>query len=281
MESDNHELKLMRVSVVLLKDDQIKYEKEKAEKRQQKLFLEYKNKKNLFIGKKSINSYKSFNKFSPNNTIYNYIPRKISLLKNFNNQIDYDMQFQTTLSSFNKKKKFKTPYQILHLKDKTLKNIFDNSRNYPKIPSLEKDIKKKLKNMRTYSNYNNIKYQSYFTKPNYEAQKLEMNKNIEKQKINNIKLVLMKGIKKDIKINPHILSFSSNKKVLNTINSNENNRKSLIHNINDMSLNKNLTNNKIKVKNKPITKIKPNCYFNKLNLKKISKILRKYTYIDN
>ena len=282
MELDSRELKKMKVSVVLLKDDQIKNETVKAVKRQLRLFLEYKNKNNFFNRKNYINSYKSFSTISPNN-IYQNIPRKILLLKKYREQTDYEdqtnIQVQTTLSSVSKKTKFRTPFQILHLKNNTLKNIFDYSRNYPKIPSLGKDSKKKLINLRTYSNYKNLKYQSYLTKPNNESSKYETPKNVEKNNINTKKLFLMKGIKKDIKVNPLIFSNTSislYKNTLNTINNNENNI-----NLNEISLYKNFYNSKISLKKRPMKKFKLKCYYNKLNLKKISNILKKYTYIDN
>ena len=157
---------------MLMKEMQIKREKEKTEKNQLNLFSKKKNKKYFFNNKEYINNHKSFT--------YKYIPRNISILKNEKKKIDSEasrnIQVQTTLSSLNNKKKFKTPYQILHLKNKMLKDLLEYSKNYPKIPNLNK----KLINIRPYSNGNTKKYESFSSSPKSEILKFETTKNYEK-----------------------------------------------------------------------------------------------------
>ena len=136
------ELKKFKVSILLMKKSFIKNNISKSERKQIKNFLEDKRIKFL---KKSLNVHSQNNINSEINKLLNRISDK----KSFKSDGLKNMKVQTTLSS--SVKTFRTPYQIIHLKNKMLKNLFDYSKNNKQNINIEKQFNEEIINIRSFS----------------------------------------------------------------------------------------------------------------------------------
>lgn len=249
MKLNNSGLKQFKVSILLMKNSFLK-NLPKTEKKINKKVADFKNLSN-FHSKNNKHQYK-FNKiFSKTND------------KSLGFDTYRNIKVQTALSS--SYKKFRTPYQKLHFKNKMLKDIFGSSKNSLQNSDIEKQINEKIIDIRPYSTGIKIKREEKILTPRLYLVKLNKNKNNEKD-------IFKKILKKNKTTNSHLLSEITNSFSQSFINNNYNN------------YNKpNLTNRKEYKSKKRINifKIfKPNCYYNKLNLEKLSSILRKYSYAD-
>ena len=191
-----------------------------------------------------------------------------------------NMYVQTTLSSSLLRKKFLTPFQIMHSKNNSLRDILHYSKNNDKITKSEKKIKSRLLTIRSYStkNDNRITNENIFIKN--DSNSMSKFKNLRSN--NSHKIILRKVIKQN-KQNRNILPASN---YLSTT-------MPLIKNINGKNHNNNylrsVGNEKYllryksieKMNFKPIAQFKANCYYNKLKLKKVDNILKKYSYADS
>ena len=281
-------LKEFKVSIIVKQKDEIKKQKEKAKREDELKIIKYqikdKNSLNLIENMKYISSPKYLNLFSVNNITYKTLHQNISnsiidkryiepeLLKN--------MYVQTTLSSSLLRKKFLTPFQIMHSKNNSLRDILHYSKNNDKITKSEKKIKSRLLTIRSYStkNDNRITNENIFIKN--DSNSMSKIKNLRSN--NSHKIILRKVIKQN-KQNRNILPASN---YLSTT-------MPLIKNINGKNHNNNylrsVGNEKYllryksieKMNFKPITQFKANCYYNKLKLKKVDNILKKYSYADS
>ena len=113
-----------------------------------------------------------------------------------------------------------------------------------------------------------IKREERILTPRLYIVKLNKNKNNEKD-------IFKKFLKKNKSTNSHLLSEITNSQSQSLINYNYN----IVYDYNKS----NLTNRKEYKSKKRINifkVFKPNCYYNKLNLEKLSNILRKYSYAD-
>ena len=266
--SNNSKIKKIKVSVLLMKKS---------------------NKEKIKIDKKDVNNILKNKKIDKNNLFsQNYLKisqlgnsfqKNLSNLKNDKRNIKSDtyrnIKVQTSLSSG--QKKYRTPYQILHFKNKILKDILDYSKNNHQNKSRETNFNKKLIKIRPYStNKDNIRYEKLLI-PNLKKSLLQKIKNTDN--ISDKRFILKNIIKNKNNFNRN---FSLNTVFsYNNISNNidlKNNNKLLYKNEIDLKRYEKLL--KVKLKMKPIKAFKPNCYYNKLNLEKITNILRKYSYAD-
>lgn len=275
-------LKEFNVSIILKKKDEIKKQKEKVERDEELKELKYhikgKTSLNLMENMKFIATPKYLNLFSVNNITYKTFHQNISnfiINKKYLDPETRNIYIQTTLSSSLFKKKFQTPFQIMHLKSRIVKEIYDNSKNNCKVPKDIKELKNKLLCIRSYSTKNNKRCISGKITRNNIGRTINITSN-DKEKDKN-KIIMRKVIKKNKTLTPTYLS--------KTIPVNKNINESNIYNkyLKTVENERNFyryksINNK---KNNPIKNFKPNCYYNKLNLKKMNNILKKYSYADS
>ena len=260
MKLNDSEPKNYKVSILLMQKKSNKKEKSKID------LLKLKYSKTSIKSKKIFNQLllkkinKPLNLFASNNNNTKLLENNKSIPESFRN-----IQVQTTLSSTNKR--FKTPYQILKLKTKMLKDIFDYSKNSHQDSYIQKEINKKGIDIKPYTAYKKEKNNKILLSP--QINKLNLNRiNIENIKDNNssIKKKLFKKNKTfHYNISPRLLS-SNNKEKYTSFYSIKNKTKI------DLLKTKNIFDMKSK---KPF---KPNCYYNKLNLDKLKNILKKYSY---
>ncbi len=255
MELQNLELKKFKVSIILMKNPTLK-----------NIYI---NKK--IIPKRSGNSKNLLNFYSQNN-IQQYKPNKLfstSIKKPLGLDLNKDIKFQTGISSSHKK--FQTPYQIFHLKNKMLKDIFDYSKISHKNSYIQQQIKvnKKIVNIMPYtaSKKNTREYRALTPKFNY----VKLNNFKNNERTFNGKRFLKKNKTVNNHIKPEMANSST--QTFNKINFNDNNK------VVNLASRKEY-NNKKKNIIKQFKLFKPNCYYNKLNLEKLSNILRKYSFAD-
>ena len=275
-------LKEFNVSIILKKKDEIQKQKEKVERDEELKILKYnikgKTSLNLMENMKFIATPKYLNLFSVNNITYKTFHQNISnfiINKKYLDPETRNIYIQTTLSSSLFKKKFQTPFQLMHLKSRIVKEIYDNSKNNCKVPKDIKELKNKLLCIRSYSTKNNKRCISGKITRNNIGRTINITSN-DKEKDKN-KIIMRKVIKKNKTLTPTYLS--------KTIPVNKNINESNIYNKylktveNEINLYRYKSINK--KKNNPIKNFKPNCYYNKLNLKKMNNILKKYSYADS
>ena len=248
------ELKIFKVSILLMKKSFIKNNISKSERKQIKNFLE--NKRIKFL-KKSLNVH------SQNNI--NKLLNRISDKKSFKSDGLKNMKVQTTLSS--SVKTFRTPYQIIHLKNKMLKNLFDYSKNNKQNINIEKQFNEEIINIRSFSTREkNKRNEKLILKEKLNLKSLSWSKKY---------LISKKIMKKNKTLNP---VMSSPEPSISYNNFNNNN---FLSNKNEIPLNEKLKDkSNLKLKFKYIKSFRPNCYYNKLNLEKLSNILRKFSFVD-
>ena len=107
---------------------------------------------------KFIATPKYLNLFSVNNITYKTFHQNISnfvIDKKYLDPETRNIYIQTTSSSSFFKKKFQTPFQIMHLKNRIVKDMYDNSKNNCKVSKDIKNLKSKLLSIRSYSTKNN------------------------------------------------------------------------------------------------------------------------------
>ena len=155
-------LKEFNVSIILKKKDEIKKQKEKVERDEELKILKYnikgKTSLNLMENMRFIATPKYLNLFSVNNITYKTFHQNISnfiINKKYLDPETRNIYIQTTLSSSLFKKKFQTPFQIMHLKSRIVREIYDYSKNNCKFPMDIKELKNKLLSIRSYSTKNN------------------------------------------------------------------------------------------------------------------------------
>jgi len=219
MELNSTGPKKFKVSILLKKKSKINEDKKTLDKINIKCKLnDNKIKKRKYI-LKHINSQKKFNcSFHNNNSIldiHKSLPKNISNLIYYKKLIESEpfrnMEVQTTLSSLNIKKKFRTPYQILQLKNKMLKSKFEYSKIIHQNFFLEKEINNKIINIKPYNTKNiNKKYENFLSTPKLDTLKAFDNKY---KKI----FIIKKTIKKNRILTPS-RTFFSDKKILNKNN---------------------------------------------------------------
>ena len=182
------ELKKYKVSILLMKNSFIKNNLPKSERKQIQNYLEDKK---IKFSKKSLNVHSQNNINKLLNNINDKMLFKSDPLKN--------MKVQTTLSSNHKT--FRTPYQIIHLKNKILKNLFDYSKNNKQNSNIEKQFNKEIINIRPYST----------REKNKKNEKLILNRKLNLKDLNNSKklFITKKIMKKNKTLSPAISSESS------------------------------------------------------------------------
>jgi len=278
-------LKEFNVSIVLKKKDEIKKQKEKVERdeilKELRYHIKGKTSLNLLENMKFIATPKYLNLFSVNNITYKTFHQNISnfvIDKKYLDPETRNIYIQTTLSSSLFKKKFQTPFQIMHLKSRIIKDIYDTSKNNSKVPKDIKELKNKLLSIRSYSTKNNKRCISGKMTKNNIVKNINItnnNKDKEREK-DKAKTIVRKAIKKNKTLTPTYLS----KTIPVNKNINENNNYKYLRTVgNERNLNRYKSINRNK--NNPIKNFKPNCYYNKLNLKKMYNILKKYSYADS
>ena len=166
-------LKEFKVSILLKQKAEIKKQKEKAEREDEIKELRYhikdKDSLNLIENMKFITTAKYYNLFSVNNITYKTFPQNISNFiidkRYIKPELFKNMYLQTTLSSSLLRKKFLTPFQIMHKKNNSLKDIL-YSKNKEIIPNGKKKLKNRLLTIRSYStkNYNKLKKENIIMK---------------------------------------------------------------------------------------------------------------------
>ena len=275
-------LKEFNVSIILKKKDEIKKQKEKVERDEELKILKYnikgKTSLNLMENMKFIATPKYLNLFSVNNITYKTFHQNISnfiINKKYLDPETRNIYIQTTLSSSLFKKKFQTPFQIMHLKSRIVREIYDYSKNNCKFPMDIKELKNKLLSIRSYSTKNNKRCISGKITRNNIGRTINITSN-DKEKDKN-KTIFRKMIKKNKTLNPTYLSKTI--PINKNINESNNYSKYLRTVGNERNLNRFKSIDKRK--NNPIKNFKPNCYYNKLNLKKMYNILKKYSYADS
>jgi hypothetical protein len=275
-------LKEFNVSIILKKKDEIKKQKEKVERDEELKILKYnikgKTSLNLMENMRFIATPKYLNLFSVNNITYKTFHQNISnfiINKKYLDPETRNIYIQTTLSSSLFKKKFQTPFQIMHLKSRIVREIYDYSKNNCKFPMDIKELKNKLLSIRSYSTKNNKRCISGKITRNNIGRNINITSN-DKEKDKN-KTIFRKMIKKNKTLNPTYLSKTI--PINKNINESNNYSKYLRTVGNERNLNRFKSIDKRK--NNPIKNFKPNCYYNKLNLKKMNNILKKYSYADS
>lgn len=277
-------LKEFNVSIVLKKKDEIQKQKEKVEREEELKELKYhikgKTSLNLMENMKFIATPKYLNLFSVNNITYKTFHQNISnfvIDKKYLDPETRNIYIQTTLSSSLFKKKFQTPYQIMHLKSRIIKDIYDTSKNNSKVPKDIKGLKNKLISISSYSTKNNKRCISGKITRNNIGRNINITSNNKDKEKEKNKIIMRKVIKKNKTLTPTYLS----KTIPINKNTNENNNcnKYLRSVGNERHLCRYKSINK--KKSNPIKNFKPNCYYNKLNLKKMYNILKKYSYADS
>lgn len=275
-------LKEFNVSIILKKKDEIKKQKEKVERDEELKILKYnikgKTSLNLMENMRFIATPKYLNLFSVNNITYKTFHQNISnfiINKKYLDPETRNIYIQTTLSSSLFKKKFQTPFQIMHLKSRIVREIYDYSKNNCKFPMDIKELKNKLLSIRSYSTKNNKRCISGKITRNNIGRNINITSN-DKEKDKN-KTIFRKMIKKNKTLNPTYLSKTI--PINKNINESNNYSKYLRTVGNERNLNRFKSIDKRK--NNPIKNFKPNCYYNKLNLKKMYNILKKYSYADS
>jgi hypothetical protein len=275
-------LKEFNVSIILKKKDEIKKQKEKVERDEELKILKYnikgKTSLNLMENMRFIATPKYLNLFSVNNITYKTFHQNISnfiINKKYLDPETRNIYIQTTLSSSLFKKKFQTPFQIMHLKSRIVREIYDYSKNNCKFPMDIKELKNKLLSIRSYSTKNNKRCISGKITRNNIGRNINITSN-DKEKDKN-KTIFRKMIKKNKTLNPTYLSKTI------PINKNINESNNYSKYLRTVGNERNLKRFKSidKRKNNPIKNFKPNCYYNKLNLKKMYNILKKYSYADS
>jgi hypothetical protein len=275
-------LKEFNVSIILKKKDEIKKQKEKVERDEELKILKYnikgKTSLNLMENMRFIATPKYLNLFSVNNITYKTFHQNISnfiINKKYLDPETRNIYIQTTLSSSLFKKKFQTPFQIMHLKSRIVREIYDYSKNNCKFPMDIKELKNKLLSIRSYSTKNNKRCISGKITRNNIGRNINITSN-DKEKDKN-KTIFRKMIKKNKTLNPTYLSKTI------PINKNINESNNYSKYLRTVGNERNLKRYKSidKRKNNPIKNFKPNCYYNKLNLKKMYNILKKYSYADS
>jgi hypothetical protein len=275
-------LKEFNVSIILKKKDEIKKQKEKVERDEELKELKYhikgKTSLNLMENMRFIATPKYLNLFSVNNITYKTFHQNISnfiINKKYLDPETRNIYIQTTLSSSLFKKKFQTPFQIMHLKSRIVREIYDYSKNNCKFPMDIKELKNKLLSIRSYSTKNNKRCISGKITRNNIGRNINITSN-DKEKDKN-KTIFRKMIKKNKTLNPTYLSKTI------PINKNINESNNYSKYLRTVGNERNLKRFKSidKRKNNPIKNFKPNCYYNKLNLKKMYNILKKYSYADS
>ena len=278
-------LKEFKVSILSKPKAEIKKQKEKAEREDQLKIIKYhikdKSSLNLIENMKYISSPKYLNLFSVNNITYKTFHQNIS-----NNLIDKkyiepellkNMYVQTTLSSSLLRKKFLTPFQIMHSKNNSLKDMLNYSKNNDKIPKSEKELKGRLLSIRSYStkNYNKLTKENIIIKN--ASNSISKIKNFSN---NNIRKIILKKV---IKQNKALLPTSNNLSKTMPINNNINEKNGNNNYLKSVGNEKYVLrfNSVEKMKYRPINQFKANCYYNKLKLKKMEDILKKYSYADS
>ena len=275
-------LKEFNVSIILKKKDEIKKQKEKVERDEELKILKHnikgKTSLNLMENMRFIATPKYLNLFSVNNITYKTFHQNISnfiINKKYLDPETRNIYIQTTLSSSLFKKKFQTPFQIMHLKSRIVREIYDYSKNNCKFPMDIKELKNKLLSIRSYSTKNNKRCISGKITRNNIGRNINITSN-DKEKDKN-KTIFRKMIKKNKTLNPTYLSKTI--PINKNINESNNYSKYLRTVGNERNLNRFKSIDKRK--NNPIKNFKPNCYYNKLNLKKMYNILKKYSYADS
>ena len=278
MELNTPRLQKFRVSILMNKQDEINRKKERVEL---KYHLKGKTTINLLENIKYISSPKYLNLFSLNKLTYKTyknLPKSISNLINDKSRIGQEtsrnIKIQTTLTSAIAKKKFKTPFQVIHYRNRQMKDLFNYTKNFCKIPKIDNKFNEFI-NVRTCSTKKNRRLDS-FMKSQKSIIGESFNKNINNENNKNT-ISLRKNIKNNKNFN-HTFMSTTNSSHNNEINEKDINTSHLKTNENEFDFNMKKCIDKSKIK--PIKYFKPNCYYNKLNLRKISTILRKYSYID-
>jgi len=278
MELNTPRLQKFKVSILMNKQDEINKKKERVEL---KYHLKGKTSLNLLENIKYISTPKYLNLFSLNKMTYKTykdFPKNISNLINEKKREEPEtfrnIKIQTTLTSAIAKKKFKTPFQIIHYRNRQMKDLFNYTKNFCKIPKIDNKYNEFI-NVRTCSTKKNKRFDSFI-----KSQKSIIGESFDKikNKENHKNTISLRKIIKDNKAFNHTFMSTTNSSHNNEIIEKDINNSHLKTNENEIVLNKYKCIDKIKIK--PIKYFKPNCYYNKLNLRKLSTILKKYTYID-
>ena len=278
MELNTPRLQKFRVSILMNKQDEINRKKERVEL---KYHLKGKTSLNLIENLKYISSPKYLNLFSLNKVTYKTyknLPKNISNLINDKKRVEQEasrnIKIQTTLTSAIAKKKFKTPFQVIHHRNRQMKDLFNYTKNFCKIPKIENKYNEFI-NIRTCSTKNNRRLDSFM-----KSQRSIIGESFDKTKIiqNNRNTISLRKTIKNNKTFNHTFISTTNSSHNNEINEKDNDTSHLKTNENEIDFNMYKCHNKTKIK--PIKFFKPNCYYNKLNLRKISTILKKYSYIN-
>jgi len=278
MELNTPRLQKFKVSILMNKQDEINKKKERVEL---KYHLKGKTSLNLLENIKYISTPKYLNLFSLNKMTYKTykdFPKNISNLINEKKREEPEtfrnIKIQTTLTSAIAKKKFKTPFQIIHYRNRQMKDLFNYTKNFCKIPKIDNKYNEFI-NVRTCSTKKNKRFDSFI-----KSQKSIIGESFDKikNKENHKNTISLRKIIKDNKAFNHTFKSTTISSHNNEIIEKDINNSHLKTNENEIVLNKYKCIDKIKIK--PIKYFKPNCYYNKLNLRKLSTILKKYTYID-
>ena len=252
-------------------------------------FSYYNDENNKKCGRNLENFFKSkifkTNPFS-SPTLKNSINTNLSEEKNKNTPLDIIINIKSNKFIF-QKNKYITPYDLHSKKHKFLKNMVDFSKHIHSESKMEKDFKEKYPKVESFPIYNkNYKnFKNFFPMtPKISRRKKLLIKTDgftstyedKKSLIQNNKIKI-KNINKDKKSRTY-LSFD-NKMDIHKYRNNFENIKKAFKNNNIFSK----TNNdkkKNNIKNKNMKLFKANCYYNNLRLKKISRNLEKYTYLN-
>ena len=201
------------------------------------------------------------------NSLYSH--SNVSEVKNKNKNVPLDIiiNFKNNKYIF-QKNKYTTPYDLHSKKHNFFKNMVDFSKHIHSESKMEKDFKERYPKVESYPVGNNNKNLKQFfpMTPIIKRRKLLIKTDGFTSTYDDKKSFINKNRLK--LTNRTILSFD-NKKDMNKNKINSNN---LFNNI----------NNRIKsnIKNKTKKVFKANCYYNNLRLKKVSKHLLKYTYLN-
>ena len=263
MKLNDSQLKNYKVSILLKQKRFIEKEKNKTERLRLKYHSENKKSKINMNQLLLNNNIKPLNLFLLNNANLSDINKSFPKDNTSKNERESfrNIQVQTTFSlSY---KKFKTPYQILKLKNKLFKNIFEYSKYNHQNSYIKKEVKEI--DIRPYTAYKEKgRTKKVLLSP--QINKLNLNKtNFENNKDNFF--IQNKTINKNkiIRYNFSHRKISSNNK--EDYNNSIKDEKKI-----DFFKDKNI------LKIKQIKPLKANFYYNKLNLDKLNNILKKYSY---
>lgn len=176
------------------------------------------------------------------------------------------------------KNKYSTPYDLHLKKNNFLNNMVVFSKHIHSESKMEKDLKEKYPKVESLSLSKNIGKNFSLTPQVSRIKKLAIKTDGFTSTYDD---KLNKNIKKRMPNNKTYLSFDNYGNIQKLKNNLRKKKMFLYNNNNYKTNNKNINKLKsAKGKNKTATLFRANCYYNKLHLKKISKNLEKYTYLN-